>query len=430
MTELGDRVDGSGETRWPGLFEVPSGARSTVSAAIARRLFAAVAHRFDLAVVPAGSAYAVDTAGDRPTIVLRRPEEFYARVGRDGLIGFGEGYMTGAWDSPDLARLLTVLAAEIGTLVPARLQRLRGWYVARLPHHHRNSVDNSQANIAHHYDLSNDLFRAFLDETLTYSSALFETSVSGVGAGQMAAAPDHPVSADLSAAQARKIERLLDVTGVGAGSRLLEIGTGWGELALRAARRGARVHTVTLSREQQALARQRIADAGLADRVEVELTDYRQVRGRYDAVASVEMIEAVGHEYLPEYFRTIRDRLAPGGRAGIQAILMPHDRMQATLGTYTWIHKYIFPGGFLPSVELIDAIAASADLVVTDRLSFGLHYAETLRMWDEAFLAADRTALGLDEVFCRMWHFYLTYSRAGFAARYLDVQQLVLEPRA
>ena len=437
MTQLDDRSS----TRWPGLFEAPSGPRTQVSAAIAKRLFGAVAHRFDLDVVTPGPAFppadprtgqAAGRLTQRPTIVLHRPEEFYARIGRDGLIGFGEGYMTGAWDSPDLSRLLTVLAAEIGTLIPQRLQRLRRWHVARRPHRERNSVHNTQANIAHHYDLSNDLFQAFLDETMSYSSALFDASVSGSRLSQVAASPDHPTAADLPGAQARKYERLLDLTGVGDGTRLLEIGTGWGELALRAARRGAVVHSVTLSREQQTLARERIAAAGFADRVEVELTDYRNVRGEYDAVVSVEMIEAVGYEFLPEYFRTIADRLVPGGRAGLQAILMPHDRMMATLENYTWIYKYIFPGGFVPSAELIDEVAQPCGLRVTERLSFGLHYAETLRMWDDAFLAADLEALtprqgGFDEVFRRMWHFYLTYSRAGFAAGYLDVQQLVLE---
>ena len=404
MTDLQTETD-----RWPGLFEVPSGPRTRVSAAVARRIFDQVARRFHIAVVASPAPGA--PVEDRPTLVLNRPEEFYARIGRDGLIGFGESYMTGAWDSPDLAHLLTTLAAEIGSLVPERLQRMRGWYVARHPHTHRNSVDNTRANIAHHYDLSNDLFRTFLDETMTYSSALF-------------ADVTQARRSDLAEAQGRKIERLLDVAQVGEGSHVLEIGTGWGELAIRAARRGARVHSVTLSLEQQQLARARIAAAGFGDLASVELTDYRNTTGTYDAVVSVEMIEAVGHEFLPAYFQTIRDRLAPGGHAAIQAILMPHDRMQATLGTYTWIHKYIFPGGFLPSVELLDEVAAVAGLQVVDRLSFGEHYAETLRLWDEAFLAADVEALGFDEVFRRMWHFYLMYSRAGFASGYLDVQQL------
>jgi cyclopropane-fatty-acyl-phospholipid synthase len=408
-----DRAPAQGGTAplWPGLFEVPADVRTRASAAVARRIFAQVVRRFGIGVVQGPPL----RTAEGPTIVLHRPHEFYARTGRDGLIGFGEAYMTGAWSSPDLAGLLTTMAGEIGTLVPERLRRLRRWYVARHPHDHRNSEDNTRQNIAHHYDLSNDLFATFLDETMTYSAALFDDR-------QPATA--RPVRADLAAAQARKIERLLDLTAVGPGSRVLEIGTGWGELALRAARRGARVHSVTLSAEQQQLARERVAAAGLAGRVDVELDDYRRLRGEYDAVISVEMIEAVGHEYLPAYFSTLHDRLAPGGRAGIQAILMPHERMLETLGTYTWINKYIFPGGFLPSAELIDQVAVEAGLAPVDRLSFGPHYAETLRLWEEAFLAADVAALGFDEVFRRMWHFYLSYSRAGFASGYLDVQQL------
>jgi cyclopropane-fatty-acyl-phospholipid synthase len=156
------------------------------------------------------------------------------------------------------------------------------------------------------------------------------------------------VWSDLATAQVRKIERLLDQAGVGEGTRVLEIGTGWGELAIRAAQRGATVHSVTLSKEQQGLARRRIAEAGVADRVTVELKDYREVRGQYDAVVSVEMIEAVGYEYWPTYFRTLDAVLAPGGAVAIQAITMPHDRMLATRNTYTWVHKYIFPGGFPP----------------------------------------------------------------------------------
>jgi cyclopropane-fatty-acyl-phospholipid synthase len=285
--------------------------------------------------------------------------------------------------------------------------------VARPPRLHRNSKRRTRDNIAHHYDLSNDLFSLFLDPSLSYSSALFEGDPSG----------------DLHAAQLRKIDRLLDETRVGPGTRVLEIGTGWGELAIRAAARGATVHSVTLSTEQQALARQRIEAAGFTDRVHVELADYRDVAGEYDAVLSVEMVEAVGHEYWPTYFRTIDRVLAPGGRVGIQAILMPHDRMLATRRTYTWINKYIFPGGFLPSAQVIDEVnERHTSLRVTNRLAFGADYAETLQRWDTAFLAAaDRVKqLGFDETFLRMWHFYLEYSRAGFASGYLDVQQLTL----
>jgi cyclopropane-fatty-acyl-phospholipid synthase len=211
---------------------------------------------------------------------------------------------------------------------------------------------------------------------------------------------------------------------------VLEIGTGWGELAIRAARRGATVHSVTLSSEQLELAEQLVAEAGYADQVSIALSDYRDVQGQFDAVVSVEMIEAVGHEYWSTYFQTIDRLLAPGGRVGIQAITMPHDRMLATRRTWTWINKYIFPGGFLPSVTAIDEVTrADTTLRLAERLSFGQHYAETLERWDQAFLAAGEQVrdLGFDNTFRRMWHFYLEYSRAGFASGYIDVQQLTFE---
>jgi cyclopropane-fatty-acyl-phospholipid synthase len=415
---------------WPGLDVVPAGARAAVSARVARRLFEAAVSRLDVTVMvedPAG-VRALGRGG--PVMTVHRPREFFARVGRHQLIGFGESYLTGAWDADDLASFLTVLAAELPDLVPRSLQRLRSMVVARPPRMHRNNTRNTRDNIAHHYDLSNDLFGLFLDPSLNYSSALFESEVLPAGDHRQAAVPRE--GSDLHAAQLRKIDRLLDETGVGEGARVLEIGTGWGELAIRAAHRGATVRTVTLSTEQKALAEQRIAAAGVADRVDVELCDYRQLRpedGRYDAVVSVEMIEAVGHQYWSTYFSTIDGLLAPGGRVGIQAITMPHDRMLATRRTYTWINKYIFPGGFLPSVEAVEQVTSrDTTLRVANRLSMGLHYAETLRQWDEAFLAASRQvrALGFDETFERMWHFYLEYSRAGFTSGYLDVQQFTL----
>jgi cyclopropane-fatty-acyl-phospholipid synthase len=282
---------------------------------------------------------------------------------------------------------------------------------------HRNTTRNTRTNIAHHYDLSNDLFELFLDPTLSYSSALFPPDqLDG------SAAPR-----DLETAQIRKIERLLDQTGVTAGSRVLEIGSGWGELAIRAARRGATVHTITLSTAQKTLADQRIAAAGVADRVVVELCDYRDVAGTYDAVVSVEMIEAVGWQFWQTYFETIDRVLAPRGRAAIQAITMPHDRMLATRNTYTWINKYIFPGGFLPSVHVIDEVTRRhTGLRLVDGLSMGASYVETLRLWDRTFLAASEQVLdlGFDQIFLRMWHFYLEYSQAGFASGYIDVNQL------
>lgn len=426
VQDPGSSRSGAGETtedRWSALSAIPTGPRARVSAAVARRLFFRSAERLGITV---------STDGSPADLVLHRPEEFFARVGSHGLIGFGESYMTGAWDSADLGGTLTTMCTEVDRLVPAWMQRLRAAYVTRPPRTERNSKRNTRRNISRHYDLSNDLFQLFLDPTLSYSSALFPSDhhtekALEAGAPRVIEALPPAEGASLGEAQVRKIERMLDEAGVTEGSRVLEVGTGWGELAIRAARRGARVHSVTLSSEQQDLARQRIAEAGLADRVTVELCDYRDVTGTYDAIVSVEMIEAVGHQYWGSYFRTLDRLLAPGGRVSIQAITMPHDRMLATRGTWTWINKYIFPGGFLPSVEAIEKVTAEeTSLRLRTRLSFGTHYAETLRQWDTAFTGShDQVlALGFDETFVRMWHFYLEYSRAGFAARYLDVGQL------
>ncbi|GEP37426.1 tuberculostearic acid methyltransferase UfaA1 [Nocardioides psychrotolerans] len=412
---------------WPGLDTIPSGPRAAVSSAIAKRLFHAAVERLDVTVVSGEETF----GKGGPVMVIHRPEEFYARIGRHQLIGFGEAYLTGAWDTrepADLGELMTVLAAEVSDLVPQSLQKLRALVVSRPPRFHRNSEDNTQSNIAHHYDLSNDLFEEFLDASLSYSSALFPSEVVDRGDHLQALAPTAvPTAGELHEAQGAKIERLLDEAHVGEGTRVLEIGSGWGELAIRAARRGAVVRTITLSTEQKALADQRIAAAGFTEQVSVDLCDYRAVTGTYDAVLSVEMIEAVGWEYWQTYFETIDRVLAPGGRVSIQAITMPHDRMLATKRTYTWINKYIFPGGFLPSVDVIDQITRDHTTIrVTNRLSMGAHYAETLRLWDETFLGASAKVLelGFDERFLRMWHFYLEYSRGGFASGYIDVNQI------
>ena len=411
--------------RWPDLGRRRRGLTRRARSAVADRLFRATVSRLPVRVLLPDGAVIGGAADDAraPTMVLRRPESFTERLGSDGLIGFGESYMAGDWDSPDLGGFLTVLASRVGTLVPSPLQRLRGFYVARRPRSELPSPENARANISRHYDLSNDLFRIFLDETMTYSSALFgaDPDVSPPGWG------------DLADAQRRKVDALLDAAGVTRGTRLLEIGTGWGELALRAARRGARVHSITLSSDQLHLARERAADAGLGDLVTVELCDYRDVAGEYDAVVSVEMVEAVGHEYWRTYVETIDRVLAPGGRAAIQAITMAHERMLATRHTYTWVQKYIFPGGLIPSTRAILVEARRhTRLRPTGQRSFGRHYAATLRLWDQRFRAhtAEVAALGFDEVFRRMWHFYLEYSRSGFASDYLDVQHLTFTKEA
>ncbi|MGW6745040.1 class I SAM-dependent methyltransferase [Streptomyces sp. NPDC055025] len=393
--------------RWPDVAAVPRSSwpvRAVTESVLGRAL-----RRLPLRVRFAGGA----TLGrGGPLIEVHDPKAFHARIGSRGLIGFGESYMAGEWDAPDLVGALTVLAAHAADLVPATLQRLRALWAVRQPARQRNTPDGARDNISRHYDLSNDLFSLFLDETLTYSSAVFR----GFPADRSL----------LAAAQHRKIDRLLDLAGVREGTRLLEIGTGWGELALRAAARGARVTSLTLSRQQRALALLRAGEAGLADRVSVELRDYREARGTYDAVVSVEMIEAVGAEFWPVYFRALDERLAPGGRAALQAITMPHDRMLAARDTHTWIQKYVFPGGLIPSTRAIDrTVRDHTRLTVAGRDAFGAHYAETLRLWRERFTerADDVEALGFDETFRRLWTFYLAYSEAGFRSGYLDVQQ-------
>ncbi len=400
--------------RWPDVAQVP---RAWLSPAIADRLFRRAAARLPVRVVYPDGTVVGAADPTLPTMVVHRPDAMVRRVGRYGLIGFGESYMAGDWTSSDLTGVLTEFAKRLAELIPPALQRFRPLAAVRHPRSQHNSRAQARRNIAEHYDLSNDLFAEFLDETMTYSSALFDTM---------------PASrADLPDAQRRKIDRLLDTARVGPRSRVLEIGTGWGELSLRAAARGAHVHSITLSAEQQRLARHRVAAAGLSDRVDIELCDYRDVYGRYDAVLSVEMIEAVGYRFWPTYFQTLDRLVMPGGRVAIQAITMPHDRMLATRNTYTWIQKYIFPGGMLPSTEAILGITERhTRLRTVDMFSLRRHYAETLRLWRERFVERRDTvaALGFDEVFQQMWDLYLAYSEAGFSSGYLDVYQWTFAP--
>jgi cyclopropane-fatty-acyl-phospholipid synthase len=404
--------------RWP---DVAVARGPAARAEIARLLFGAAAARLPLrARLPDGRV--VGAGGpDAPVMLVHNPAAFFTRLGAGGLIGVGESYMAGDWDCADLTGLLTVFAEHVGDLVPAPLQRLRTLAVRRQPAADDQNRDGARRNIGRHYDLSNEFFALFLDETMTYSSALFEPGPDG-----------SPVATErlLGTAQRRKIDRLLDQARVGPGSRVLEIGTGWGELAIRAARRGALVRTVTISAAQHKLAARRVAEAGLADRVSVELLDYRDVDGEYDAICSVEMIEAVGERYWDTYFTRLDQLLAPGGRVALQAITMPHDRMIASRRTYTWILKYIFPGGLIPSITAIeDCLRRGTRLRIASRLDFGPDYAQTLRIWRDRFTARgdEVAALGFDEVFKRMWLFYLCYAEAGFRAGYLNVSQLTLE---
>jgi cyclopropane-fatty-acyl-phospholipid synthase len=393
---------------WPALHKP---GRAPVRAAVARAVLQRVAHQTGIRVELPGEPWFGHPVG--PRMRVHRPDDFFARIGREGKIGFGEAYMAGDWDAAgDLADLLEPMARNLRTLIPTRLQWLRRFYEPAPPAEEANDASGARRNIARHYDLSNELFALFLDPTMTYSAALF-------------AEPGE----SLEQAQVSKLERILDSAYVTAGTKVLEIGTGWGELAIRAARRGATVTTLTLSHEQAAMARRRIADEGLSCSVDVLEQDYRHSSGRFDAVVSVEMIEAVGEQWWPDYYKTLEARLAPGGRVALQSILMPHDAMVATRSSWTWIHKYIFPGGFIPSLEAIEqTLAGNTGLRVVERSNFGSSYAETLRRWRNSF---DRKAdavedLGFDEIFRRMWDFYLAYSEAGFRSGYLDVAQLVL----
>ena len=348
-----------------------------------------------------------------PLLLAVRPDALALRLAHHPSIGLGEAYMAGDWEMARGSDLCDAMV-PFATLLEKRMTPI--FTVAKVfdrhnPFQRRNDPTGARENIADHYDLGNDLFEAFLDETMTYSSALFDDTRPWA---------DQP----LSEAQRRKVDAVLDAAGVGEGTRVLEIGTGWGELTLRAAARGAHVTSLTLSTEQLALAQQRVDKARLADQVDILLQDYRLVDGTYDAVVSVEMIEAVGAEFLPSYFQTIHDRLAPGGRAAIQAILTSDTQYELTKGGVSWISRYIFPGGLVPSLGAISA-ALPHGLQLTHDRRFGPHYAETLRRWrrtfDDAWPALSES---YGDVFRRMWDFYLAYAETGFRAGILDVAHL------
>jgi len=432
---------------WPGLYDPP---HSPLLAAGARAVVRSAVHRLPLLMeFPDGTRW----GRGGPRLRVLRPDAFFSRLGRDGLIGLGEAWMAGdvtagdwvprppgegttappgegatappgtgaafpdgrtvAESTDELTAALTVLARHAATLVPSPLRSLRRAWQHRLPTAEEGTVHVARENAHRHYDLSNELFELMLDPTLCYSSAWFEPGDS------------------FEQAQLRKIDGVLDLARVGAGTRLIEIGCGWGSLAIRAAQRGATVVGLTLSSQQQQLARRRVADAGVADRVQILLQDYRVHAaghpGAYTAAASVEMIENVGEAFWPDYFRSVAGMLEPGARFGLQSITMSHDRLLATHRTYSWIGKYIFPGGRIPSVTAIQQnLAAHTSLRVLESRTLGRFYGPTLRRWRHAFAdALPRVAeLGFDETFLRMWTFYLAYSEAGFEAGYLDDYQL------
>ena len=367
-----------------------------------------------------------------PVMRVHRALPFLDRLGQDAGSGFGEAYLAGDWDpeaGSDLADVLLPFAQRFSaeresTLLPRWAQSLR-WLVTRSqPSDQGNDRAGARENVSRHYDLSNGMFTEFLDSTLTYSSALFDDAANT----DLATAQYD----ELSQAQLRKLDSILDAAGVRSGSRVLDIGCGWASLAIRAAQRGAWVTAITIASQQALMAQRRIADAGVSDRVQVALRDYRDQIGEFDAVLSIEMIEAVGEKYWPVYFDAIERRLAPGGVAVVQAIVMPHERMLATRNTFTWVQKYIFPGGLLPSVHAVEQVAAEhTGLKVEVLRHLGADYARTLRIWRNRFIERwpQIAELGFDATFRRMWEFYLAYSEAGFRSGYLDDVQLLLTRR-
>jgi cyclopropane-fatty-acyl-phospholipid synthase len=335
---------------------------------------------------------------------------------KSGDIGFAEAFIDGRWTTPDLVALLELFIANRDAIERVIYGTWWGALAYRLKHLlNRNSRAGSRKNIHAHYDLGNPFYRLWLDETMNYSAALF--------------AGDH--ATNLPDAQHAKVRRALRECGIGEGGRLLEIGCGWGALAEMATRDfGVRVTGVTLSTEQLEYAQARLAAAGVGHRADLRLQDYRDIAdGPYDAIASIEMFEAVGREYWDSFFATMAAQLKPGGKACIQTITIRDDLFDRYVRSTDFIQQYIFPGGLLPSASAFRAEAAKAGFEVVNELAFGRDYAETLRRWRVRFLARERDvlALGFDARFMKIWEFYLAYCEAAFATGNTDVVQFTLK---
>ena len=365
------------------------------------------------AVVPDGRRFRFGGREPGPAaIVIVKDLHFASRFIRGGDVGIAEGYLRGEWETPDLTQFLYLFCVNhdlinsmLGNKPVVRLMQLFQHWL------HRNTKVQARRNIHAHYDLGNRFYAAWLDETMTYSSALFDRG-----------------SNDLAAAQTRKYEALAERLQLAPGQRVLEIGCGWGGFAEYVARRhGVSVVGLTISREQYEFGQKRIAAGGLSGQVEIRLQDYRDERGVYDRIASIEMIEAVGEKYWPTYFRQIHDRLKPGGIVGIQAITI-QDRFYASYRReMDFIRRYIFPGGMLPSPETLKTLGEGFGLPLIAEKVFGEDYARTLSAWRDRFRAAWPTLvpMGFDERFRRLWEYYLAYCEAGFLSHNIDVRQMV-----
>jgi cyclopropane-fatty-acyl-phospholipid synthase len=364
--------------------------------------------------LPGGESQAFGSEGGKSARIRIKRPAFFRRFLIGGDMGVGESYVDGEWEADDLATFLTLAAENEDRLAMAnRLTKAMnlGHDAAHLLR--RNTRRGSRRNIAAHYDLSNEFFALFLDETMTYSCALFEHE------GQ-----------PLAEAQLNKYRALAEKAQLGPGDHVLEVGCGWGGFALLAAREyGCRVTGITLSRRQHALARARVAEAGLEDRVEIRLQDYRDLTGTFDKIVSIEMFEALGHEHWPLFFRKLDDVLAPGGLVALQIISVPDYRFEEYARHCDWIQRYIFPGSLLGSLHHVTgAMSRVSRLGVHHLEDIGPHYAPTLARWRRRFLSRldEVKALGFDERFIRMWDYYLSACEAYFATRRLGDLQLVL----
>jgi cyclopropane-fatty-acyl-phospholipid synthase len=355
-----------------------------------------------------------------PCAILRLHNwKVFAAALKSGDIGFAESFIAGDWSTPDLTELLKLFAANRQAMASVIYGTWGGRLLYRIKHLlQHNSRANSRKNIHAHYDLGNDFYRLWLDETMNYSSAWF----------------DGDLSQPMAQAQTAKVRRALQMAGVKAGDRVLEIGCGWGALAEQATTEfKASVVGVTLSTEQLAFAQQRLQDlgvsAGAGASADLRLQDYRDIADvPFDAICSIEMIEAVGRRYWPQYFQAVGRLLKPGGRACVQSIVISDALFERYISGTDFIQQYIFPGGCLPCPREFRQQAQAAGLVVEDELAFGLDYAETLRRWRDAFLArqAEAAALGFDARFMRIWEFYLAYCEAAFEVGNTDLVQYTL----
>jgi cyclopropane-fatty-acyl-phospholipid synthase len=369
-------------------------------------------------VLPDGQTLHLGHGPERATLQVN-DERVFRRVLAEGDIGFGESWIDGDWHSDQPAELLTLLAENRGQLARA----VHGSWLPVLGHRLRhllrcNTRSGSKRNILAHYDLGNEFYTLWLDPSMSYSAALF------------GADPQQ----SLEQAQRQKYMRLLEMLDPRPGDSILEVGCGWGGLAeIAATEFGCRVHGVTLSPSQLEWSQARAQRKGFADLADFSLTDYRDLRGQYEHIVSIEMFEAVGERFWPGYFAQLHSCLKPGGRAVVQTITIANERFDAYRRGTDFIQRHIFPGGMLPSPQVFERRSADADLQVLDRHAFGSDYARTLAQWHRNFDAAwpEIAAQGFDERFRRLWRFYLSYCEAGFRAGATDVYQFLLEkPRA